>query len=107
MDPYAVLGLRRGATKKEVRTAYLRLAREWHPDCNRSPGAAERFLQIRKAYDVLSAGGTLTAEVAEARADAAAAFSREVLRRMQEAFGASISSLEEAGFRVTIKYKTG
>jgi len=109
MDPYGVLGLTRGASKREVRTAYLRLAREWHPDCNRSRGAAERFLQIKHAYEMLSTEcrPSPAAGTEAGRPDIATAFSREILRRMQEAFGSSMSSFEESGIRVTIKYKAG
>lgn len=44
-DPchFAVLGLPRSATREQVKQAYRRLARQWHPDVNTSPGAAERF----------------------------------------------------------------
>lgn len=52
---YESLGLSRGATTDEVRKAYRRLARKYHPDVN--PGdhsAEERFKQIQAAYDVLS-----------------------------------------------------
>ncbi|CAD6195313.1 unnamed protein product [Caenorhabditis auriculariae] len=53
-DPYAVLGLSRRASQKEVKSAYKSLAKEWHPDKNQSPDASEKFMAISKAYEVLS-----------------------------------------------------
>lgn len=52
-DYYAVLGISRSASDEEIATAYRRLARQWHPDVNKSPGATERFESITKAYEVL------------------------------------------------------
>lgn len=54
-DPYQVLGLQRTATQAEIRAAYRKLAKRYHPDLN--PGkeeAAERFKQINAANDLLS-----------------------------------------------------
>lgn len=52
--PYEVLGVHRTATQKEIKTAYKRLAREWHPDKNSAPGAQDKFVEISKAYDLLN-----------------------------------------------------
>ena len=54
VDHYAVLGVERGATAEEIRTAYRRLARQHHPDVNAAPDAAARFKEITQAYEILS-----------------------------------------------------
>lgn len=54
-DYYAILGVPRNATEKEIKAAYRKLARQYHPDVN--PGdkrAEERFKEINEAYQVLS-----------------------------------------------------
>ena len=54
-DPYSVLGVARGASEAEIKSAYRKLAKELHPDRNRdNPKAAERFAQVTSAYDLLT-----------------------------------------------------
>src|SRR4051812_3575783 len=53
-DYYAALGVAPGAEEGEIRAAFRRLAREYHPDVNRRPDAAERFRSLVAAYEVLS-----------------------------------------------------
>lgn len=54
MDLYVVLGLRHGATESEIKRAYRRLARRFHPDINPGDRMAEaRFRQILEAYETL------------------------------------------------------
>ncbi|MPZ16136.1 MAG: DnaJ domain-containing protein [Chloroflexi bacterium] len=54
-DYYEVLGVRRNASEKEIRQAFRKLARTYHPDVNPSDKDAEaRFKEISEAYDVLS-----------------------------------------------------
>lgn len=54
-DPYATLGVARGADEAEIKKAYRKLAKELHPDRNKdNPKAAERFSQVTGAYDLLT-----------------------------------------------------
>ena len=54
-DPYSTLGVARGASEKDITSAYRKLAKELHPDRNAdNPKAAEKFSDITRAYDLLS-----------------------------------------------------
>ncbi|XAR49461.1 hypothetical protein NMG60_11032679 [Bertholletia excelsa] len=53
-DYYAVLGVSKNATKSEIKSAYRKLARSYHPDVNKEPGAEQKFKEISNAYEVLS-----------------------------------------------------
>mmetsp|Transcript_70501 Transcript_70501/g.168868 ORF Transcript_70501/g.168868 Transcript_70501/m.168868 type:complete len:243 (-) Transcript_70501:64-792(-) len=51
---YAVLGVSRTASKDTVKKAYLRLAKQLHPDVNPEAGARQKFQEVRQAYEVLA-----------------------------------------------------
>ena len=53
-DYYETLGVPRSADEKEIKKAYRNLARKYHPDVCKEPGAEEKFKQINEAYSVLS-----------------------------------------------------
>jgi curved DNA-binding protein len=52
-DYYEVLGVPRDASEEDIRRAYRKLARQYHPDVNREAGAEDRFKEVSEAYEVL------------------------------------------------------
>jgi curved DNA-binding protein len=52
-DYYESLGVPRDASHEDIRRAYRKLARQYHPDVNKEPGAEDRFKEISEAYEVL------------------------------------------------------
>ncbi|MDO5045295.1 DnaJ C-terminal domain-containing protein [Campylobacter sp.] len=51
---YDTLGISKGASSDEIKKAYRRLARKYHPDINKDPGAEDKFKEINAAYEILS-----------------------------------------------------
>lgn len=74
---YAVLGVAASTAPDELRAAYRRLARTWHPDVCREPDAKEQFQRIQHAYEVLRAPNT------RARYDAGLALAASVASRSE------------------------
>jgi curved DNA-binding protein len=52
-DYYEVMGVKRGAPQDEIKRAYRRLARKYHPDVSKETNAEERFKELQEAYEVL------------------------------------------------------
>ena len=52
-DYYEILGVARTASQDEIRKAYRKLAKEYHPDVNKDSGAGEKYKEINEAYEVL------------------------------------------------------
>ncbi len=54
INPYEVLGVQPGASQEQIKRAYRRAAKKYHPDLNKSESAKEKFLEIQLAYDYFS-----------------------------------------------------
>src|SRR4051795_7877931 len=52
-DYYKILGVSKKASQEDIKKAYRKLARQYHPDTNSEAGAEERFKAISEAYDVI------------------------------------------------------
>ena len=54
INPYEVLGINPGATKDEIKSAYRKMAKKYHPDLHPDdPKAAEKMKEVNQAYDML------------------------------------------------------
>lgn len=54
MDPYQVLGVKPEASRDSIKQAYRELALKYHPKVNSSPEAAEKFINISRAYEMIN-----------------------------------------------------
>ena len=53
-DYYEVLGISKDASETEIKKAYRKMAKKYHPDINKEPGAEDKFKEVNEAYEVLS-----------------------------------------------------
>jgi DnaJ-class molecular chaperone len=52
-DPYTVLGVARNAAAADIKKAFRKLAKTWHPDQSKDPRAKEKFAEVNQAYEIL------------------------------------------------------
>ncbi|KAL5974262.1 hypothetical protein ACLOJK_030926 [Asimina triloba] len=107
-DYYSTLGVSKSASSKDIKTAYRRLARQYHPDVNKEPGATEKFKEISAAYEVLSdeKKRSLYDQFGEAgvksSVGAGSAYTTNPFDLFEAVFGASIggfTGMDPTGFR--------
>jgi molecular chaperone DnaJ len=53
-DYYEALGLKKGASEAEIKSAFRKKAKEFHPDINKDKDAPKKFKEVQEAYEVLS-----------------------------------------------------
>lgn len=51
-DYYDILGVSRNASSSDIKKAYYKLAKQYHPDVNKSPEASKKFQEVSEAYEV-------------------------------------------------------
>lgn len=104
-DYYNILGLNRGCSVQEIKKAYRRKAREFHPDINPSPSAKDTFIMITEAYEFLLTYSQRAARDSEAYDKAMEEWKR--YRQARARYKARVySQTTYARFRNTNFYKT-
>ena len=62
MNPFSILGVANNASITDCQAAYRKLAMQYHPDRNKSPGAEEKFKQIKEAWEKIQGGFRIEAQ---------------------------------------------
>ncbi|XP_047224488.1 dnaJ homolog subfamily C member 16-like [Girardinichthys multiradiatus] len=86
MDPYKILGVTPRASQAEIKKVYKRLAKEWHPDKNKDPGAEDMFIKITKSYEILSSEDKRASYDRYGQTDDTQAYSSGRYGRRQDSF---------------------
>lgn len=53
-DPYETLGVKKSSSQSDIKKAYYKLAKKYHPDINKEAGAEKKFHDLQNAYEILS-----------------------------------------------------
>lgn len=109
-DYYEILGVSRDAGKEDIKRAYRRLARKYHPDVNKEAGAEERFKEINRAYEILSEPETRNRydRFGEARVSGgAASFDPDNMSGFADIFETIFSGFGGMGGQATARRRTG
>ena len=53
-DYYEILGVKKDSSASDIKKAYRKLVKKYHPDVNKEDGAEEKFKEIQEAYEILS-----------------------------------------------------
>ncbi len=109
-DYYEILGVSRDAGKEDIKRAYRRLARKYHPDVNKEPGAEEHFKEINRAYEILSEPETRNRydRFGEAGVSGGAAgFDPDNMGGFADIFETIFSGFGGAGGQATARRRTG
>ncbi len=96
---YATLGLKGDVTEATIRSAYRRLARQWHPDVCKEPDATQQFQRIQHAYEILREPNM------RARYDAGLALdeSARVRTLTAQQWGATLAPAFQNGYRSPLR----
>lgn len=110
---YKILGLKSGASELEIKGAYRRLAKKYHPDVSKEPDAEEKFIEITASYELLmgkaaapqretgfSAGDAFVKTDEEMRRERARAYAR----MRYDTFKKNNKAFHKAWYFVPVKY---
>ena len=110
-DPYTVLQLKHNASPAQIKNAYRRLAKEYHPDVSDHPDAEERFIEITEAYERLQSNepleelrDALRTETRDTWEEDRRKRAREYARMRYEEFVANNSAFKRAWYYEPIRF---
>ena len=113
-SPYQILGVKAGASNAEIKNAYRRLAKKYHPDISVEPDAEARFIEITEAYELLTEGPPVAESAIDFSEEELSVDYEEIRRervrayaRMRyEAFKSNNNAFKRAWYYEPVKYGT-
>lgn len=106
---YQTLGIQRTANAEEIKSAYRRMVRQWHPDVCKEPDAAEVFIKIQRAFEILSNRKTRSRYDAGLKLEQAAVEPEKTAKQSVSAYraplrcGLILADCTEFGNRLTVQ----